>query len=116
MIINSKWKEVTSLIQYVGKCPHCDNRAPQTLQYTYLVEIEDEDQEINPERVYFMFTCETCKELLLYQADVPSEDLEYRHEFDEEDFFQPINLEHYESSQLFQLVWPTVEQQDPFQE
>jgi hypothetical protein len=109
MIIDSKWRPAKTLIRCIGNCPHCNNTAPQTLQYTYLLEIGDENQEINPERAYFMFACDTCNELLLYQAEFPNKDLEYREKFDEEEFFQPFVVEYYD---LFELVWPRFEKQE----
>jgi hypothetical protein len=56
----------------IGFCPHCCNRAPQTAIATHacseVVWFEDDerDEEFDFEGTYFLATCGTCQQLLLY--------------------------------------------------
>ncbi len=71
MAIDAEWKQPSFDVRHTAECPHCRNTAPQVLNLTCVLEIEDEDEEINPKRLYFFFSCTTCHDLLLYQADFP---------------------------------------------
>jgi hypothetical protein len=66
------------------------------------VEIEDENQYVNPKHVYFLFCCETCRDLILYQSDFPPETFYGDQGLDEEDFFSGLS----EYDDVLQQVWP----------
>src|SRR5438034_11793658 len=58
----------------IGFCPHCCNRAPQTVialhtcSETVWFDLDEEgkEEEIDFDGTYFVATCGTCRQLLLY--------------------------------------------------
>lgn len=81
-------------IRQVAFCPHCSNRAPQTLLLRHHCSAQvwfewdelDSDEEGQIEVTYFVATCDTCQGLLLYAA------------FDEHHFGKEFHLT--------RLLWP----------
>ena len=59
-------------------CPHCGNTAPQKLIYTHEYEddaydMDGKKSDIGPPCEYFLRSCETCNDLLLYHSFIEDE-------------------------------------------
>jgi hypothetical protein len=66
-------------IRRTAFCPHCGNFAPQKLLFTHsyyqtVYELTGEELDDLMPAEYFVATCETCHELLLYYADCGTPD------------------------------------------
>ena len=77
-------------VRRVGFCPHCCNRAPQTLIHDQGYEakgygVADASEDLIPS-AYYVVSCDTCSEILVYS-----------------DFGGVVGAEHFEESEL---VWP----------
>ncbi len=90
----------------LAKCEHCRNVAHQKLESHYAYSWGDDIAAVGYVRVYLAFSCETCGELHLYHAGIPS--LHTPHEFDLEEYFMN-EIEEYDEGHefgFFYLVWP----------
>lgn len=74
--------DTSSPIKRIAFCPHCGNRAPQRLvymqQFDERVWLTSTGQEDAHPAAYFVAVCETCSEVLIYQAYMAFEETDFR--------------------------------------
>lgn len=65
-------------LERITFCPHCGNRAPQTLLltqgYVQRAWYTDNGAEASMRAAYYVAACATCRELLLYQKVMPTDE------------------------------------------
>lgn len=77
-------------IQCVAFCPHCGNTAPQSQRGQTTLYLSDDFN-----RTYWLASCSTCNEAILY-----------RHDYYEEPFGPDSGGDYFHRPERFSLVWP----------